>query len=391
MKIAAISPNPTELERIGRILREATRSAPEVLLIAGGMNRLRATAEDEDPDVVLIDGACRDAHELGELEYVCSDHPRLIAILLCDTQSPEFLLQAMRAGVREVLGAPPTREALIGAIARAEQKLASLGHTRHTARVLAFVPCKGGSGATFLAANTAYQLAASGRKVLLIDLNLQFGDAALFLSDQPPRTTIADVAHNIQRLDASLLNASLAAITESLGVLAAPEDPGQAAEIHPEHVDALLDLASGHYDFIVLDIGRSLDAVTIKAMDRAHQVFPVLQTTLPFVRDAHRLFAAFRSLGYAPEKILAIVNRYERGSDITLDDLQNTLRCRRPHLVPNSYQAVAASVNRGRPMLELARHNPVTQAIQELVQAQLPPPEEPQGWLDRLLRREKSA
>ena len=161
-------------------------------------------------------------------------------------------------------------------------------------------------------------------------------------------------------------------------------------EVRPEHIDALLNLAVAQYDFVMIDIGRSLDAVTIKALDRARRVFPVMQMTLPFLRDAHRLLTVFRSLGYAKEKIHMIVNRYERGSEITLDDVERVLGCDRPFLIPNSYSAVAASVNHGQPMLDLARNNPVTKALQEFVQGLLPV--DAQGsWFSRLKRREQKA
>lgn len=391
LSIAVISPSAVNLQHVGAMLRDAGHSPQMLHLVEGGMSRLRQVAEEHAPDLVILDSMCRDPEELGELEAVSALQPQLTAMMLCANQTPEFLLRAMRAGVREVLASPPAADALLAAIGRIEQKRGPSRISERKARVLAFIPCKGGSGATFLAANSAYQLAAQGHKVLLADLNLQFGDAVLFLHDSKPRTTLADVARNIQRLDAALLAASLVQITPQLAILAAPEDPGHAMEIHPEHVDALLNLASGMFDFVVLDMGRSLDAITIRALDRTQRIYPVMQMTLPFIRDAHRLLTVFRSLGYPKDKIEMVVNRYERGGEITLDDLQNSLGCARPHLFPNSYAAVAASVNHGRPMLEMARGNVVTRALQEFVLTQLPEEAAEPGWLGRLRRRDQRA
>lgn len=391
LNIAVISPSTTSLEQIGTILRNAGHAPQMLHLIEGGMSRLRSVVEKNNPDLVVLDSMCRDTSELGELEVASALHPQLVAVMLCANQTPDFLLQAMRAGVREVLSSPVSPDALLGAIGRIEQKRGVTRHEQHAAKVFAFIPCKGGSGATFLAANTAYQMAAQSRKVLLIDLNLQFGEAVLYLHDNKPRTTLADLSRNIQRLDPSFLAASVVQVTPLLSILPAPEDPGQAMEVRPEHVEALLDLAVGMFDIIVLDIGRSLDAVTIKALDKADRIFPVMQMTLPFIRDAHRLLTVFRSLGYPQEKIEIIVNRYERGGEITLDDVQKSLGCERPHLVPNNYSAVAASVNHGRPMLEMARSNPVTKALQEFVDSKLPKKEEQSGWLGRLMRRDQRA
>ena len=98
--------------------------------------------------------------------------------------------------------------------------------------MLAFVSCKGGSGATFIAANLGYALAAGEqRKVALFDLNLQFGDAALFVSDHKPATTLSQLSQQIVRLDASLLSASMIQITPAYSVLAAADDPAHAADV----------------------------------------------------------------------------------------------------------------------------------------------------------------
>lgn len=391
LAIAVISPSAANLQHVAAMLRDAGHTPQMLHLVEGGMSRLRQVADEQAPDLVILDSMCRDPDELVELEAVSALHPQLAAMMLCANQTPEFLLRAMRAGVREVLASPPPADALLAAIGRIEQKRSPSRSPERRARMLAFIPCKGGSGATFLAANTAYQLAAQGHKVLLADLNLQFGDAVLFLHDSKPRTTLADVARNIQRLDAALLSASLVQVTPQLGILAAPEDPGQAMEIQPEHVDALLNLAAGMFDFVLLDIGRSLDAITIRALDRAQRIFPVMQMTLPFIRDAHRLLTVFRSLGYPKDKIEIMVNRHERGGEITVDDVQKSLGCARPHLIPNSYAAVAASVNHGRPMLEMARGNPVTRALQEFALAQFPAEPAEAGWLGRLRRRDQRA
>ncbi len=101
-----------------------------------------------------------------------------------------------------------------------------------------------------------------------------------------PATTLAEVARNIQRLDASFLAASVVQVTPNYSVLAAPEDPAQSIEVKPEHIEVLLDLAVNHYDFVILDVGRQLDAVTIKALDRAERSSLSCRRPCPFIRDA---------------------------------------------------------------------------------------------------------
>ena len=386
MKIAVISPNSAHREDIGRYLQTQDGSRA-VALHEGGMTKVRVIADQQRPDLIILDSMCRDLEELPVLEYVSAQHPQTVVVMLCANHSPEFLINAMRAGVREVLQSPATKEALVAAVERIERRLGLGAKPRQPGQIIAFIPCKGGSGATFLATNLGYQLAAESKKVILIDLNLQFGDAALFIHDHKPATNLGDVAHNIHRLDASFLAGSLVNVSPNYGVLAAPEDPGQAMEVKPEHVDVLLNLAVNNYDFVIVDVGRVLDAVTIKALDRANCVFPVMQLTLPFIRDANRLISAFRTLGYSKDKIRLVVNRFEKGSEIKLEDVERSLGVATFKTLPNSYEAVASAVNHGRPIASFARNNPVAKGLQELAHALIRPSTEGSGVLGKLLRR----
>jgi pilus assembly protein CpaE len=386
LKIAVISPNSAHREDIGRYLQTQDGSRA-VALHEGGMTKVRVIADQQRPDLIILDSMCRDLEELPVLEYVSAQHPQTVVVMLCANHSPEFLINAMRAGVREVLQSPATKEALVAAVERIERRLGLGAKPRQPGQIIAFIPCKGGSGATFLATNLGYQLAAESKKVILIDLNLQFGDAALFIHDHKPATNLGDVAHNIHRLDASFLAGSLVNVSPNYGVLAAPEDPGQAMEVKPEHVDVLLNLAVNNYDFVIVDVGRVLDAVTIKALDRANCVFPVMQLTLPFIRDANRLISAFRTLGYSKDKIRLVVNRFEKGSEIKLDDVERSLGVATFKTLPNSYEAVASAVNHGRPIASFARNNPVAKGLQELAHALVRPSTEGSGVLGKLLRR----
>ena len=382
MKIAVISPNKTHLQDMGRVLEANAHSA---VLIDGGKSKMRVIAEQEQPDLMIVDGMCCDPHELVQVEYVTTHHPKIAVILLCATLTPEFLISAMRAGVREVLPSPVTTDALEAAVNRIATKLTG-GHGKRGGKILAFIPCKGGSGATFLATNLAYQLAET-KSVLLVDLNLQFGDALSFVHDGKPASTLADVAHGISRLDASFLAASTVKITPNYSILAAPEDLSKAMEIKPEHIDAILSLALSQYDFVLLDISRSLDALTIKALDRAYRIFPVLQAGLPSLRNAHKLLAAFKSLGYPADKIEFVVNRFEKNSDINLDDIQRTLGTPNLRTVPNSYKEVSTSINHGNALAEDGRSSALTKSLAEFAVSLSPKTEESRSLLGRLFRR----
>ena len=386
MKISVISKDDKHLFDIVKLLRERNPSHA-VNAVFGAIDKLANIAELAAPDALVIDQPSVEGGDLERLERISHQYPRMAFILLCRQHSPDFLLQAMRAGVREVLSSPVDGEALLQALARIEEKL-NLGN-RAQGKVLAFISCKGGSGATFLAANLGYALATQEKKtVALIDLNLQFGDASLLVSDQNPLATLADVCRQIHRLDGSFLASSMVNVGPDYGVLAGPEDPTHASDVKPDHIDAILAVARRQYDFILLDIGHNLDAVSIRALDQADMIFPVLQAALPYVRDGKRLLDVFRSLDYSKDKIHLMLNRHEKNGEIGQQDLETAFGTSIFWNVPNHYAAASASVNQGMPVLKMARTSPISKSLQELARklngdaAETEP-----GWLARIFQR----
>lgn len=382
MKIALISASKSSLEEISRMLESHSHS---VIAIQGGKGNVRIAAEQEQPQLIVVDGLFCDAADLDQVEYVTTRHPDIAVILLCATLSPEFLLNAMRVGVREVLAVPVAAPALEAALRRVEVKRAGT-QGKSEGKILAFMSCKGGSGATFLATNLGYQLAESSR-ILLIDLNLQFGDALSFVHDGSPASTLAHVVRDIRRLDASFLAASTVHIANNYSILAAPDDPAQALEVKPEHLEAILNLAVKQYDFVLLDLGRTIDPLTIKALDHAHRIFPVLQAELPYLRNAKKLLEAFNALGYPPAKTELIVNRFSARGAISMEDIERLLGRQHLHTVPNSYKDVSASINHGHPLIKTARSNAVSRILTTFALTLAPKQKEAPGLLGRFFGR----
>jgi pilus assembly protein CpaE len=381
MKIVVLSPSEKHLQEISSVF-EAQRHT--VVRMTGGKSHLASIVEREQPDAVVTDGMCCDVSELSHVEQVTSRFPKLAVVLLCSTHTPEYLLHAMRAGVREVLPSPASADALQAAIGRIAAKLGTT--ERNGGKVLAFLPCKGGSGATFVATNLAWELAQE-KRVLLIDLNLQFGDALSVLHDGRPTATVADVAAGIDRLDASLLASSSVKVTPTLSVLAAPEDPALSLEVKPEHVDAILNLARQHYDYVMLDLPRGVNTLAIRALDAAARVFPVLQPELPAVRHATKLRQVFTSLGYTPQRVQFILNACESGSDIGEEQVRRSLGGAPMFTIGSARREVAASINHGEPLVKQARSNAVAKQLIALAREIAPPQAEQKRLFERLFRR----
>lgn len=390
LKITVISPNKPLMEDIRRVLLEENPQRT-FNLFEGALDKavnIISLINREQPDLVIMDESGVEAKDLAAMEQVCMQYPNTGFIMLNETVSQEFLISALRIGVKDVLKLPLVNEELLRAVHRVESRF-NYAAAAKQGKVMVFTGGKGGSGATFLACNLGYIMAAThpDLKVALLDLNLQFGDAALFLSDHIPPNTLSDVANNISRLDASLLASSMVQVLPNFGVLAAPEDAERAVEVKPQHIDTLIKLAKKQYDFVILDIGRNLNSNSLKALDHADHIFLVLQQTLPFIRDSKRLIKILLSLGYPKAKINLLINRYEKASDIDVREVEATLEMQVYERVPNSYAAVSASVNQGVSIMNISKHDPVTrhlEKITEMLTGIERVDEAESGWLSKL-------
>lgn len=380
MKIKVIA---QQRSRADELAKSISGNAPgtEVLAAQSQSGELLTAVNGSRPNLLVIDEV--DAPTLEELTRLSQVHPEVDSIIISREQSPQFLMAAMRAGVREVLPSPVDPYALAAAVQRIARKHGSAMSNGKNGRVFAFVSCKGGNGGSFLAANLAHTLAQRPNVTVgLLDFDLQFGDCLLMLTDQRASSDVAEVAANVDRLDASLLKAAMVSVTPQLFVLPAPSDLSSALDVKAEHIEAITRQARQLFDFVVLDVSRSIDAVTLKALDLADQIFPVMQLTLPNVRDAKRLRDLFRSLEYPSHKLRWVINRFQKGTEITLESFEQALAAKNTIVIPNHHASVAASVNQGIPIEKAGRNNSVARALQAMAD-DIAPPEtaRKEGWL----------
>ena len=274
VKVLVLSLSPDFVTTVRGAL--ATEEKLHVASAAGGLASIASLKAELLPDVLVVHDV---EHEEGSFELVSQfvrRYPGVGMVLACPNKDPDMMVQALRSGVKEFLF-EPFQAAEIRAVVQRQGALRRQQSLPPGARgeVMVFLPCKGGSGATFLATNLAHALAAEAhKKVFFLDLNLQFGDAHLFLMDHVPVTTLAEVCASANRLDGSFLDSAAAKLPSGLRMLAAPKNPEDADKVKAEHVEKILAIARQLYDFVVVDVGRSLDAVALKALDMADHIYP---------------------------------------------------------------------------------------------------------------------
>jgi pilus assembly protein CpaE len=385
IKISIVAPSLDAAERVARDIH-ALESSADVRTNAGDADAAYGEMLQSHPDVMVVEMPNVSAQDLRKLESALIARPQASLILLTPDRSSDTLLGAMRAGIREVVPTPLLNGEFKAAYSRQVDRLrAGRAAERPEGTVLAFMPAKGGAGATFLATSFAHALSRSGKRVAVIDLNLHLGDAAIFLSDKPVTATMADLAQQEHRLDGSLLESVMLQCGTHLWLLASPETPDAAVGIRAETVGRIIALARSRFDFVVLDLGRVPDAVTLCALDAARTVYLVAQTTLPFLHDGRRLMTLLRDLGYPQDKLELIINRVEKGGDLTPADVRKTLNFQSARDIPNSYATVAFAINHGLPLLRHAPRDPVARALADWAREWVPKePEARKGWLGSL-------
>ncbi len=393
MNTYLLASDAVTLELLRSTVQSQSLAVKSAVVRAPGQALLPLLQNMESGIVLLCTRPSQRAEDLQALESVTWAHPQLSVVLISDSDTREDLVRAMRSGVREVVASPPTQADLTEALQRVklhhEKMLSPGGEDVSPGKIVAFISCKGGSGSTFLAANTAYLIAQTfNRRCVLVDLDLQYGDASYYLGQDGVRNNISDLTQQIDRLDAQLLNSCMHSVSPGLNLLAAPDEPGVALAITAGQLEQVLNLAQRMHDVVLLDLDGTIDAVTLKALDMADVVYVVMECNLPVVRNAKRLVKLFRSLGYGDDKLKLLVNKFQRDDVLDVKSIEQAVGIRVHHTIPNQLVAVTEAFNLGKPLELLHPQNGVLKALREITSSLLHAPiPRTRGWMDRWMRK----
>jgi pilus assembly protein CpaE len=264
--------------------------------------------------------------------------------LVLSKLDPAVMLEAMRAGVNECVIDPISLPDLQAALKR----LIKNQTTTAAGEVFAIVGAKGGVGATTIAVNIAAALTKyTPQSTLLVDLNVAFGDAAVFLGEEP-RFSIMDALENVQRLDAAYFGGLVTRTASGLDLLAASGRP-IAGALDATRIRALLDFASRNRKYTVLDVPRS-DTATLDALELATKIVIVVNQELATIRTATRMATTLRQR-YGRDRLNLVITRTDRKAEISNEDVERTVGLDIEHTFPSDYRAALQAMNKGKPIV----------------------------------------
>jgi pilus assembly protein CpaE len=294
----------------------------------------------------------------------------------------------MQSGIREVLAYPTDENELREAIKRVEKRISTESKEKQiNSKVISFISCKGGSGATFLATNFSYLLAEEfNQNTIFLDLDLQNGDAIYYVSPGTSKSDVIEITKQIDRLDDKLLASSVLHVSKNFDLLPSPEESDSINSMTPEALEKLINTSTKNYDIVVMDLERAMNTVTTQAIQMSNLVYIIMENLLPFIRDAKRLIQKLRDMGYSDQKIRLVVNRYENNGTIDIDQIESAVGIRVSHTIHSSFKEVAEAINTGVPIIKVNSNNTVVKNLR-LMALEVTDGEKAKktSWFNRLL------
>ena len=262
-------------------------------------------------------------------------------------KSSDTILKVMRAGATEYLPRPVTEADLTYAL----QKVGRLRLTRpapedEAGRIFTVFSPKGGVGVTTIAINLATDIFEATKKpTILVDLDLNSGDATTFLN-MKPSYTISDVTVNISRLDKSFLQGVVAKHESGIYVLAEPQKVEEGVSISGVDIKKVLSLLKSMFKYIIIDAETISERTTI-ALEMSDMILLVFFMSQTGIKNMQRYLTSFDKMGLGRDRVKLVANRYVKKSDIKIEDAEKALNYPIFWAVPNDWDTTMTCLNKG--------------------------------------------
>lgn len=348
----------------------------EVIGEAGSGSEGILFAEEKKPDIILMDINMPEMDGIRATELMAQRVPECAVIIMSVQGEQAYLRRAMMVGAREYIVKPFTGDELANVISKVyemeKRKKIALGVQpkvvealkTHNAEIISFFSTKGGVGKTTIATNLAVQLASTGKwRVLLIDLNLQFGDVAVFLNLVPKRT-IADLTQS-GPIKYSEIQSHFLTHSSGLQILAAPNRPEYAELVTAEHVEQILNQVKTEFDFVICDNVSRFEEVSLVTFDAATQIWLVVAMDVPTMKNAKLSLEVIEGLHHT-SKIKVALNRSSKEMGMLPEDVEKSLNIKISSEIPSDGRSLVSALNHGVPCVTRYPQSKVSEAIRKM-------------------------
>ena len=358
-------------------LRDSLASHPEIEMVGSSTTVADggAALAGGHLDAVLhaTRGASLPADELAAIR----EHTRAPVMLVASSGGSTLLEQALDADIADVLLLPQLVENVVFAIRKAThtgRRVTDGGSGRHGKIVTVFSP-KGGTGKTVTATNLAAACAKfEGRKTLLLDLDLQFGDAAIMMGVEPDKT-IYDLVVAPGELDTEKLAGYTTKHACGLEVLPAPLRPEDAELVTEAKLGRLLEVARESFDVIVVDTSPFFHGPMLATLDRTDELLLLCSLDVPTLKNLRLALQTLDLLSFPKQRVRIVLNRSNSKVGMKPNEVEGALGMKVRFEVPSD-RAVPLAVNRGNPVVLAEEGADVSKAIKSMAKELFPAPKE---------------
>ena len=282
----------------------------------------------------------------------------------------------MRAGCSEFLTKPFHSEQVTEALGQIQVTRQGKA-AGQKGKVVTLMGAKGGAGVTSLAVHLAMSLVQRHhKKVLLVDQHPALGEVSLCLGLGRHQYSFYELVHNMDRLDAELLQGFLLQHPSGLHVLDAPQAIQAFDATSPDAIQHTLAFLAESYQFIVVDSPPGLSEDTCASIRQSDRLGIIITPELPAIHNAIRAIEYLTGLHYPGDSIDIVLNRYSRRSTLDDREIEASLRRTIAVRVPNNYAQIVTAINAGIP-IDRARKSELPTAFD--------------AWADRLIGEEPVA
>ena len=288
--------------------------------------------------------------------------PETLKFIISDSKNPDFILRSLKVGAADYI-LFPFEEDILTQVTTVLEK----GNRREReGNVFVITSSKGGLGVTTLAVNLADHIhELTGGRVAVVDLKQQIGDAALFMG-LDETYTLEDLRKDLPRLDEGLLFSSLVRHRNGFYVITAPEEINAAGMNGAEDTGRIFRILKEYLDYIIVDMAHEFTEQSSSVIDISDKVLLLTQQAVPAIKGTKKTLELLREVGYGEEKVKIINNRYEKGNEITPQDMEEVFNQKLFATMSNDFNTVTGAINKGELLSKNHGDSPVNGDIHNI-------------------------